>query len=371
MLLIILILVCALAFANGANDVSRGIATLIGSGVARYRMAVAWGSVWTGMGALAAAWMAHGLLIRFSAKGFLDGVVAVPEFFAAAAGGALLWVWLATKSGLPVSTTHAVTGALAGAGLALAGAGELAWSALGLAFLLPLALSPLLAAGLVLLLWPLFRRAAQTAGGYCVCLQKEMVEAPVSTTGAAAFLQRSDGLAGGLIAGSAEQCGQEEVVSRLSFLDAMHWLSAAAISFARGLNDAPKILALAWGAGAVAGIGEMGGFGLVALAMTAGSLIGGFRVTDTLANKITRLSPSEGFSANFVTAILVIAASRIGLPLSTTHVNGGSLFGVGLRQGKGSMDGGVVRTILLSWAITLPSGMAFAFGIFQLLRAVH
>lgn len=137
--------------------------------------------------------------------------------------------------------------------------------------------------------------------------------------------------------------------------------------------DAPSGQAscsLAWGAGAVAGIGETAGFALIALAMTAGSLIGGFRVTDTLANRITRLRPSEGFAANFVTACLVIGASRLGLPLSTTHVNGGALFGVGLRQRNGRMDWSVVRSILLSWAITLPAGMAFAFGLFLLFRSI-
>lgn len=363
----ILILVCALAYANGANDVSRGIATLVGSGVARYRVAVVWGSVWTGIGALLAAWVAHGLLVRFSGKGFLDGVAAGSEFFAAAAGGAVLWIVLATRLGMPVSTTHAVTGALAGAGLAMAGAGELAWSALGLAFLLPLAISPFLAAGLVVLLWPLFRRAGRTAGSYCVCLQRQETALTPAADGVLAF-QRAAATER-LVAGSAEQCGREDVVSRFNLLDAGHWISAGGISLARGMNDAPKILALAWGAGAIAGIGEIAGFALIALAMTAGCLIGGFRVTDTLANRVTRLRPVEGFSANFVTACLVIGASRLGLPLSTTHVNGGSLFGVGLRQGKSGIHWKVVRNILLSWAVTLPAGMAFAFVIFSLLWA--
>lgn len=358
MLIFILFLVCALAFANGANDVSRGIATLVGSGVARYRVAVAWGAIWTGIGALAAAWVAHGLLVRFSGKGFLDGFAAGPEFFAAAAGGAVLWVGLATKWGLPVSTTHAVTGALAGAGLAMAGAGELAWTSLGLAFLLPLAISPLLAAVLVLLSWPIFRRVTQTAGGYCLCVQRDPSALAATNNGFA--LARTEGLGESLVVGNAEQCGQDEVVSRFILLDAVHWVSAGAISLARGMNDAPKILALAWGAGAVAGIGETAGFGLIALAMTVGSLISGFRVTDTLANRITPLRPAEGFSANFVTACLVIGASRLGLPLSTTHVNGGALFGVGLRQNNGGLHWNVVRNILLSWAVTLPAAMALA-----------
>lgn len=103
-----------LAYVNGANDVSKGIATLAGSGVSSYRRAILWGAFWTTGGGIASSVFSHAMIVTFG-KGLLAGNV-VPTFAAAIATliGAGLWVGLATRFGLPVSTTHAIVGSIAG-----------------------------------------------------------------------------------------------------------------------------------------------------------------------------------------------------------------------------------------------------------------
>src|SRR5919106_2928374 len=101
-----------LAFANGANDVSKGIATLAGSGRATYRQALAWGTVWTALGAGASIVIAFGLVKAFTSALVAPDVLALSGFALSVAVGAAAWVLFASATGLPVSTTHALTGAI-------------------------------------------------------------------------------------------------------------------------------------------------------------------------------------------------------------------------------------------------------------------
>src|SRR5687767_10882041 len=111
--------VALLSFANGANDNFKGAATLYGSGVLSYRRALAWATLTTLGGSLFALVLAEGLVARFSGKGLVPPqVVSDPTFITTTGLGAALAVLLATWRGLPISTTHALTGALFGAGLA-------------------------------------------------------------------------------------------------------------------------------------------------------------------------------------------------------------------------------------------------------------
>src|SRR5439155_27039545 len=112
--------------------------------------------------------------------------------------------------------------------------------------------------------------------------------------------------------------------------DWLHYLSAGTVGFARGLNDAPKIAALLLVAPLVGGFL---GIILVALAIACGGLTSARRVAETMSMKITPMNHGQGFTANLLTGIIVIGASRLGMPVSTTHVSCGALFGVGTVTG--------------------------------------
>ncbi|MCH8264051.1 MAG: inorganic phosphate transporter, partial [Proteobacteria bacterium] len=86
--------------------------------------------------------------------------------------------------------------------------------------------------------------------------------------------------------------------------------------------------------------------------MAAGGLLSAYRVATTMSKKISAINHGQGFSANLVTSFLVIIASKFGVPVSTTHVSVGAIFGIGMLSGN--QDRKVVRSILLSWLITLP-----------------
>ncbi len=140
--------VMALAFANGANDVSKGIATLAGSRRATYRQALAWGTLWTAAGSLAAVVVSAGLAAVFTSSLVDPCVLAATSFPLAVAAAACVWVLFAAAAGLPVSTTHALTGAIVVVAFMIAGGDAIRWTALLWNIAAPLALSPLVAAAL-------------------------------------------------------------------------------------------------------------------------------------------------------------------------------------------------------------------------------
>jgi PiT family inorganic phosphate transporter len=132
-------------------------------------------------------------------------------------------------------------------------------------------------------------------------------------------------------------------------MDAAHFLSSGIVSFARGLNDTPKIAALLL---VVPALNIGSDLVLVAIAIAIGGVLGARRVAETMSHKITSMNHGQGFSANLATGILVIVASIYGLPVSTTHVSVGALFGIGVTTGQANVR--VVSGILLSWVLTLP-----------------
>jgi PiT family inorganic phosphate transporter len=152
-------------------------------------------------------------------------------------------------------------------------------------------------------------------------------------------------------------------------LDGLHYLSGGAVGFARGLNDTPKIVALLLAADAGGeALHPNIGLALVAVVMAIGGLLNARKVAETMSKKITRMSPGQGLTANLVTSVLVAGASGVGLPVSTTHVSVGSLFGIGVVNGTARVR--VILTILLAWVTTLPLGAALASGCYLLLRGL-
>lgn len=361
--------VIMLSFANGANDVSKGIATLVGSGITNYKKAILWGTIWTMTGAIVAAFFALEMVKTFSVGGIVKSTANLNQVFpVAVALGAFIWVIFASKTGLPVSTTHSIIGALCGVGVVAVGFDGVTWSVLEKKIFLPLAFSPVAALGISWLLFPLIRKASLRAERYCVCLEvregisyKSLLEKPVLSSiegsGAIVAVSHIDPFPQATLLAAEKDACSESLSSpiRLEVIDLFHWLSSGMTSFSRGLNDAPKIVAITLGAGALGThLPSSVSFLTIALAMGIGSIVSGLRVTETLAEKVTPMTPQEGFAANLTTSILVGIAARFGLPVSTTHVSSGAIIGIGLKHGKKTVRWKVVFEMILAWIITLP-----------------
>jgi PiT family inorganic phosphate transporter len=187
----------------------------------------------------------------------------------------------------------------------------------------------------------------------CVCVGETREFVPI------AQLSASTAEAAGVGHLSLSVASQEECVERYSgklmgvntqkALDGLHFVSAGMVSFARGLNDTPKIAAILL---AVSALRIEWGLLAVGIGMSAGGLLSARKVARTMSQRISPLNHGQGFTANLVTAFLVVVASRFGVPVSTTHVSCGSLFGIGLTTNEG--DKSVMAQILLSWILTLP-----------------
>lgn len=374
-LLLIVFSVLWLGFANGANDNFKGVATLFGAGTADFRKALSWGTATTLMGSLTAVAVGTRLVEAFSGKGLVpEATVADPSFSTAVGLGAAGTVLLATRFGYPISTTHSLVGALIGAGVAAQGLGGIDFRGLGSIFLLPLLLSPLLALGLTGAFYPILHRLRLVLGisrETCVCLGEELhvvaVESAELRLTAAAVAERRPSLMIGTDDACVERYNGSVVgMSAQTFFNRMHFLSAGAVGFARGLNDTPKILALLVTAQA---FNLPAGMTLVGGAIALGGLIGSRHVADTMSHRITSMNQGQGLTANLVTAFLVIVASRFGVPVSTTHVSCGSLFGIGAANGAARW--GMIGSIMLAWLITLPVAAALAAGTLLAGSALH
>ena len=129
-------------------------------------------------------------------------------------------------------------------------------------------------------------------------------------------------------------------------------------NFARALNDAPKVFAIGIVAQATLGVRPGVIMALVAVAMGAGSQLAGWRVTHTLAAKVTRISPADGLAANVTTAALVGLASVLAAPVSTTYVSSGAIVGIGIRGGEVRWK--LVREMMAAWLVTLPIAAVLA-----------
>lgn len=368
MTILLILAVCFLAYSNGANDNFKGVASLFGSQTTSYRTAIGWATASTFAGSLAAITLAQSLLHQFSGKGLVPDAVAGSEgFLLAVAIGAGATIILATLTGFPISTTHALTGAIVGSGWVAVGL-QVDFNVLGRAFFFPLLLSPLLAMILAALLYLVFRWLRLRIGitkEWCICIGEEQRVVAMPQPSSALELQAVTPQIS-LRAAKQSDCTQRYAggffgISAQRAMDSAHFLSAGVVSFARGLNDTPKMAALLL---MVPALGERWGMVAVAVAISVGGLLSARRVAHTMSYKITDMNHGQGFSANLATGLLVTTASLSGLPVSTTHVSVGSLFGIGLTSRQAHPQ--VVRNILLSWLVTLPCAAAIGALVYKL-----
>ncbi|MBZ0255963.1 inorganic phosphate transporter, partial [bacterium] len=327
-----------LAYCNGANDNFKGVATIYGSNTTSFRSALIWATVTTIAGSFVSLIAAHGLIKAFSGKGLVpDELLGTPELLLSVGVGAAITIFIATLIGMPTSTTHALAGTLAG--IAYAAGPSIPWAPLMNTFLVPLLLSPLIAiviAGIAYYFLNRFRKMTGLQRKTCLCLENGEVE-PVRVQPGGEMLVCSTGAQ--VHVDDYEQCiqrydGHMAGVRVQSMVDGLHYMSAGAVCFSRAVNDTPKIAALLLAASALS---AQWALIIVAVGMGVGGWLQSYKVAETMSKRITTMSPGQGVTANLATAFLVLVASRMGVPVSTTHVSCGTIFGIGIVNRSGQL----------------------------------
>ena len=383
-----------MAWAIGANDVANAMGTSVGSGALTITGAV----IVAGLFEFAGAFLAGAKVTNTVRKGMLDVVLVEqnPELVlygmlaALASAGTILIV--ATRFGLPVSTTHSIVGAIVGFGAVGLGVDAVAWGKVA-QIVASWVTSPLIGGVIAFLTFGLIRNRVldrekpiedlARIGPFfffyvffiigLVTLFKGLknfkLDLDLPQALAASIALGLVGAAFGILVlrRASRRAGQMEDgddqfrhVERVFVV--LQIMTACAVAFAHGSNDVANSIgplaavhsivttgAVATKASVEPWMLALGGVGII-----IGLATWGYRVMETVGKKITELTPSRGFAAELAAATTIVIASRLGIPVSTTHILVGSVLGVGLARGIGAIDLRVVGSILVSWIATVP-----------------
>ncbi len=392
-------------FMGGANDFANAFGTSVGSKAITIKQAVLIAIFAELIGAV----LIGGHVTNTVRKGIVDPIAFTDEPMVlvygllAALVGTGLFLQAATHFGLPVSTTHAIVGAILGFGLVSGGFGAVRWGNVG-NIAISWVLSPIGGGLMGYMTFNLIRRrvleslhplaAARGSVPFFVGVTMAVVALSVVYRGLknlhlnlplsqALLLALLLGLIAGLVTRRAmwridEGNRHSQLVKVEASFRYLQVFTAAYVAFAHGSND------VANGIGPLAGIWSIYQRGLVGLkaevpvwilamggtGIVAGLAVFGHRVIETVGKRITAITPSRGFSAEFAAATVVLVFSKLGMPVSTTHTLVGAVIGVGLARGIGAIDLRVVRNILTSWVVTIPAAAvatALTFLLFKLL----
>ena len=411
--IILLILACVfglfMAWGIGANDVANAMGTSVGSGAITIKQAVIIAAIFE----FAGAFLAGGQVTKTIRKGIIDAdlLSGTPELLVYGMLAALLaagiWLLVASRLGWPVSTTHTIVGAIVGFAAVGIGMEAVHWGKVG-SIVMSWVISPALAGtisywlfrsvqGLILNTDTPFENAKKYVPFYIfltgfvialVTMYKGLKHVGLETTPLQNYSMA-------FIVGLIIMVIGKFYINKLKIdpeadrdfhfanvekvFAVLMVFTACAMAFAHGSNDVANAI------GPVAAVvsivqsgGEitqksalpiwillLGGVGIV-----AGLLMYGRRVMETIGKNITELTPSRGFAATLAAATTVVLASGTGLPISTTHTLVGAVLGVGMARGIGALNLNVVRTIFLSWIITLPAGAIMAIVFFFTLKGM-
>ncbi|MFP6622169.1 MAG: anion permease [Myxococcota bacterium] len=396
------VLALYMAWAIGANDVANAMGTSVGSGALTIGAAIVVAAVFEFSG----AFLAGGHVTDTVRKGMLDMEMVSPDtlkygMLAALASAGTLLVG-ATRYGLPVSTTHSIVGAIVGFGAVAIGPAAVNWGKVG-QIVASWLTSPLLSGVMAFMIFQFTRavvldkddpiQQVRKVGPFfffyvffiigLVTLFKGIknlnldLDLPQALAGS--FALGLLGVAVGAFFLNRVREGEAVPGRRFSGVErvfvVLQILTACAVAFAQGSNDVANAIGpLAAVVSVIQGGGEIvdkapvepwmlaiGGLGIV-----VGLATWGYRVMETVGKKITELTPSRGFAASLAAATTIVLASRLGMPVSTTHTLVGAVLGVGLARGIGAIDLRVVGNIILSWIATLPiaAGLAIFFFYF-------
>ncbi|HUF68427.1 MAG TPA: inorganic phosphate transporter [Longimicrobiales bacterium] len=391
----------------GANDVANAMGTSVGSGAITVRRAILIAAVFEFTGAVVAGGHVTGTI----RQGIIDAsAVPSPEVLVWGMLASLLaagvWLMVASYFGWPVSTTHTIVGSLIGFGVVGVGLDAVDWGQVT-GIVASWIVSPMLGATIAFGLTLSVRRlildaespleAAKRWGPVYIFMMGVLIVlitlfkglshlnielTAVETAGIALSVGLLIGLAGRALIRRikvdpvAEKdfhyAGVERVFAPLCVF------TACSMAFAHGSND------VANGIGPLAAVVSIVSTGQVTQSSDlplwilvlggAGIVLGlstmGYRVMKTIGTKITELTPSRGFCAEIAAATTVVIASRLGLPVSTTHIIVGAVLGVGLARGIAAIDLRVVAGIVTSWLVTLPIGATLAAFFFFFFKGV-
>jgi len=381
-----------MAWNIGANDVANAMGTSVGSHALTIRQALFVAAIFE----FAGAFLVGGEVTETIQKGIIDPTIFADDPMTLAVGmlsallASALWLQLATMKGLPVSTTHAIVGAMIGFGVTTAGFGSVSWGRLGgivaswfvspvcggiVAFAIffvvrrfildaehPLRRTRLLSPFLLFVVGSTLMLVLLFKGLKNLKLELGVVETVLAC---AAF--------GGVLALSAvvllrrldaSEVARSEAHRRVEKVFAwLQVITACFMAFAHGSNDVANavgplagVVTIADGGSIAAKTGvptwvlALGGVGIVVGLATYGA-----RVIETVGKNITEMTPTRGFAAEFGAALTILIGSQLGLPLSTTHILVGAVIGVGFARGIAALNLRVIRSVATSWVITVPA----------------
>ncbi|NPA75848.1 MAG: inorganic phosphate transporter [Euryarchaeota archaeon] len=403
-LIIGLIAALYMAWNIGANDVANSMGTSVGSGALSLKQAIIVAGVFEFLGAV----LVGKHVTSTISKGIVSPTAIDPNTLmvgmVAALIGAALWVTLATYFSLPVSTTQSVVGAVMGFAMVI-NISLIHWAVVG-DIVASWIISPLSGAFVAFLIFLTLKKTvftkddplkeAKTVAPFFIFLTVLIIVMSVIYKGLkhldfdlglyqSLMISTIIAIIGGVVGFvllrryHAKYEGDENKYQRLEkFFMYLQIMTAASVAFAHGANDVanavgPLVTIVDIYNGTEIGthvvipiwVLVLGGAGIV-----LGLSTWGYRVIYTIGSKITEVTPTRGFSAELATAFVVLVFSKLGMPISTSHVIVGSVLGVGFARGLASVDYKVIKNIIYSWLLTLPVAMAFAAGIFIILRYI-
>ncbi|MEE9271418.1 MAG: inorganic phosphate transporter [Candidatus Krumholzibacteria bacterium] len=391
LLIVALVIGLYMAWNIGANDVANALGTSVGSKALTFRSAV----ILAGIFEFAGAVLVGGHVTDTVRKGIVDpsAFTGNPDLLVygmlAALVSAALWLHLASYFGQPVSTTHSIVGAIFGFGLIAGGAVN--WAKMG-GIVASWVISPLASGLLGFLTFAFIKKkilgterpdeAAAKYAPYLVMVVAFMLSMalifkglknihldwPMTTAlGVSALVAIvAGGLAFFLLPKPVKREKELEPTEEFDYTERifryLQITTAAYVAFAHGANDVANAVGPLAAVYAVQTTGEvgmkvgvpiwillLGGAGIV-----AGLAMFGRRVMETVGEKITHMTPTRGFSAEFAAATTVLVCSKLGLPISTTHSLIGAVMGVGLARGLAALQLKTIRSIFTSWLATVP-----------------
>ena len=391
-----------MAWSIGSNDVANSMATAVGAKAITFRQAVLIAGILNLIGAVFVG--SH--VTDTVRKGIVDvtslDIHILLIGFISSLLAAAIWVTISTWKEMPISTTHSVVGALVGFGLIAGGTSSVIWEKVG-SVVASWVLSPVVGCILAFLIFKIIVKtifekekpvqAAKIVGpvifGFTALLivSSLFLKTPLTTK---YNITETTGLLIAVIAAiivmilgiivfrKIKEKGPDDYATVEGIFRKLQIGTSCYVAFSHGANDVANaigpvasIIPLAQGASVGSQVEvpywllALGGFGI-----TVGCMTWGRRVMKTVGSRITSLTNTRGFSVDFGAATTVLVASKMGLPISTSHTVVGAVIGVGLARGLEAVDLNIIKKIIVSWLLTLPVAAGTSIAIFLILRTI-